>query len=102
MVIDLNAILVEKTFSNTGEDLSLKVFEDLDSKIKDLLYYSVQRMEIEAGDGNWDEIFNTNYIGHYRIAYLISIKPAYQSNVTLLFSGQEATLVSTYYEFYIV
>ena len=99
MVIDLNAILVEKTFSNTGEDLSLKVFEDLDSDIKDLLYYSVHRIEIEDGGGNWYEIFNTNYNGRYRVAYLISVKSEYTNNVTLQYNDSFGSAFSLYYEF---
>jgi hypothetical protein len=99
MVIDLNAILVEKTFSNTGEDLSLKVFEDLDSEIKKLLYYYAQRIEIEVGSDYWEEIFNTNYHGHYRITYLISVKTEYTNNVTLLYNGSSGSLFSAYYEF---
>jgi hypothetical protein len=98
-VIDLNAILVEKTFSNTGEDLSLKVFEDLDSDIKDLLYYSVQRIEIKDGGGNWEELFSTNYDGHYRIAYLISIKSEYANNVTLQYNDSFGSVFIPYYEF---
>ena len=99
MVIDLNTILVEKTFSNTGEDLSLKVFEDLDSEIKDLLNYSVQRIEIEGGGGNWNEIFYTNYSGRYRIIYLIGVKSEYTNNVTLQYNDSIGSVLSPSYEF---
>lgn len=99
MVIDLNTILAEKTFSNTGEDLSLKVFEDLDSEIKDLLNYRVQRIEIKDGGGNWIEVFNTNLKEHYRIAYLISVKSEYTNNVTLQYNDSIGSVFSPYYEF---
>ena len=99
MVIDLNAILVEKTFSYTGEDLSLKVFEDLDSDIKDLLYYSVQRIEIKDGGGNWEEMVSANYGGHYRVAYQISVKIEYTNNVILQYMDSFSPAFSPYYEF---
>lgn len=99
MVIDLNAILAEKTLSYTGEDLSLRVFEDLDSEIKNLLNYSVQRIEIKDGGGNWNEVFNTNLKEHYRIAYLISVKPEYTNNATLQYKDNFGSVFSPYYEF---
>jgi hypothetical protein len=99
MVIDLNAILVEKTFSNTGENVSLKVFEDLDSEIKDLLYYNVQRLEIEVYSGNWNEVFNTNYTGHYRVACMVSVRSEYTNNVTLQYNDSFGSVFSIYYEF---
>jgi hypothetical protein len=99
MVIDLNAILVEKTFSNTGEDFSLKVFEDLDSEIKDLLYYNAQRLEIEVYSGNWEEVFNTNYTGHYRVACMVSVRSEYTNNVTLQYNDSFGSVFIPYYEF---
>jgi hypothetical protein len=91
--------LVEKTFSNTGEDLSLKVFEDLDPDIKDCLNYSVQRIEVKDGGGNWFEVFNTNLKEHYRIAYLISVKPEYTNNVALQYNDRIGSFFAPYYEF---
>jgi hypothetical protein len=96
MVIDLDAILVEKTYSNTGEDLTLKVFEGLDSEI---LYYSAMRIEIENGGGGWEEVFSTNYSGRYRIAYSIFVKTGYTNNVTLEYNDSLGSAFYPYYYF---
>jgi hypothetical protein len=96
MVIDLDAILVEKTYSNTGEDLTLKVFEGLDSEI---LYYSAMRIEIENGGGGWEEVFSTNYSGRYRIAYSIFVKSGYTNNVTLEYNDSLGSYFTPDYYF---
>ena len=101
MEIDINELLAVKNYDRNNDDLSYKVFEDLDPEIAALIEYYVSGwIEVETENG-WVEVQNVIFEGHYRIPYSIAVKEEYRSNVTLVFAGVPTYVVSAVGEIYI-